>query len=197
LKDVSFTLQSGETLAVVGYNGSGALIPPSQIDCGSNTHFLGKSTLAKILLRIMDHDLGDLSVNGVDIRRYDPFDYHQHLSAVFQNFSKFNSTLRENVGLGRVEKMHSRTSIEAAIHLAEADSVVNSLPYGLRTILETPGFESMSYPGCTASSRQHGLSGGEARPPFGQPIPDANGYTHSVATAINRAGVYEGTRAAS
>jgi ABC-type multidrug transport system fused ATPase/permease subunit len=109
----------------------------------------------------MDHDQGDLSINDVDIRRYDPFDYHQHLTAVFQGFSKFNTTVRENVGVGRVEKMRSRTSIETAIHLAEADGVVNSLPYGIRTLLETPGFESMSYSGCTASSRQHGLSGGE------------------------------------
>jgi len=143
LKDVNFTLQSGETLAIVGYNGS------------------GKSTLAKLILRIMDHDLGNLSVNDVDIRRYDPFDYHQHLTAVFQGFSKFNTTVRENVGLGRVEKIRSRTAIETAIHLAEADSVVNSLPSGISTVLETPGFESMSYPGCAASSRQHGLSGGE------------------------------------
>ncbi|KAJ7122754.1 P-loop containing nucleoside triphosphate hydrolase protein [Mycena epipterygia] len=144
LKDVNFTLQSGEALAVVGSNGS------------------GKSTLAKIILRIMDHDgLGHLSVNDVDIRRYDPSDYHQHLTGVFQGFSKFNTTVRENVGLGRVEKMRSRTSIERAIHLAEADSVVNSLPYGIHTLLETPGFESMSYSGSSASSRQHGLSGGE------------------------------------
>ncbi|KAJ6516212.1 P-loop containing nucleoside triphosphate hydrolase protein, partial [Mycena sanguinolenta] len=144
LKDVNFTLQSGETLAIVGY-------------------FLGKSTLAKVLLRIMDHDFGDLSINGFDIRRYDPSDYHQHLTAVFQGFSKFNTTVRENVGMGRIEKLRSRPTIDTAIHLAEADGVVDSLPHGLRTILETPGFESMSYSGSEymASSRQHGLSGGE------------------------------------
>lgn len=113
----------------------------------------------------MDHDLGDLSINGFDIRRYNPSDYHQHLTAVFQGFSKFNTTVRENVGMGRVEKLRSRATIETAIHLAEADNVMNSLPYGLRTILETPGFESMSYSGSgfTGSSRQHGLSGGEVR----------------------------------
>ncbi|KAF7313550.1 ABC transporter domain-containing protein [Mycena chlorophos] len=139
LKNVNFTLQSGETLAIVGHNGS------------------GKSTLAKVLLRIVDYH-GDLIVNGVSVRRYDPDDYHQHLSAVFQTFSKYNSTVRENVGLGRVEKMSSRASIEAAIKLAEAEGLVDSLPYGLRTILETPGF--MSYSGYTPA-RQHGLSGGE------------------------------------
>ncbi|KAJ7179429.1 P-loop containing nucleoside triphosphate hydrolase protein [Mycena filopes] len=136
LRDVNFTLQSGETLAIVG-----------------------KSTLAKILLRIIDHDLGSLAINSVNIRRYDPTDYHQHLTAVFQGFSKFSTTVRENVGVGRVEKMRSRTAIETAIHLAEADSVVNSLPYGIRTILDSG--ESMSYAGCGPSSRQHGLSGGE------------------------------------
>ncbi|KAK7061448.1 ABC transporter domain-containing protein [Favolaschia claudopus] len=145
LRDVSFTLRAGETLAIVGYNGS------------------GKSTLAKILLRIMDHDLGDLVVNGFDIRRYNPADYHQHLTAVFQGFSKFNTTVRENVGMGRVEKIRSRSTIDTAIHLAEADNVVDSLPYGLRTLLETPGFEMMSYSGsgCMGSLRHHGLSGGE------------------------------------
>ncbi|KAJ7283483.1 P-loop containing nucleoside triphosphate hydrolase protein [Mycena rebaudengoi] len=143
LKNVNFMLQPGEILAIVGYNGS------------------GKSTLAKILLRIIDHDVGDLFVNDVDIRRYNPSNYHQHLTAVFQGFSKFNTTVRENVGLGRVEKLRSQASIERAIHLAEADNVVSSLPHGLRTILETPGFESMSYSGSNSSSRHHGLSGGE------------------------------------
>ncbi|KAJ7781572.1 P-loop containing nucleoside triphosphate hydrolase protein [Mycena metata] len=140
LKDVNFKLQSGETLAIVGYNGSGELL------CHSTIAFW--TTI-----------LGTLPINGVDIRRYDPQDYHQHLTAVFQGFSKFSTTVRENVGVGRVEKMRSRTSIETAIHLAEADSVVNSLPYGIRTILASG--ESMSYPGSAPSSRQHGLSGGE------------------------------------
>ncbi|KAF7301537.1 ABC transporter domain-containing protein [Mycena indigotica] len=139
LKNVNFSLRSGETLAIVGHNGS------------------GKSTLAKVLLRIVDCE-GDLIVNGTSIRRYDPFDFHQHMSGVFQNFSKFNSTVRENVGFGRVEKMSSRTTIESAIQLAEAQSLLNSLPYGLRTVLETPGF--MQYTGCSPV-RQHGLSGGE------------------------------------
>ncbi|CAK5275788.1 unnamed protein product [Mycena citricolor] len=146
LDNISFTLNAGETLAIVGYNGS------------------GKSTLAKILLRIIDFDSGELYVNDVDIRRYEPSDYHQHITGVFQGtnggFSKFNTTVRENVGLGRVERLRSKSLVEKSIRLAQADDLVNSLPYGLRTDLDTPGFESMSYPG-QGFSRLHGLSGGE------------------------------------
>ncbi|KAF8165071.1 P-loop containing nucleoside triphosphate hydrolase protein [Crassisporium funariophilum] len=146
LKNLTFSLKAGESLAIVGYNGS------------------GKSTLARILLRIVDFDRGSLHVNDVDIRRYNPVEYHSHLSAVFQGFSKFSSTVKENVGLGNVEKISYRPAIETAVHLAEADTLVRSLPNGLKTMLETPGFESLSYPGMmnqSTTSQRHGLSGGE------------------------------------
>ncbi|KAG2013349.1 ATP-binding cassette transporter [Coprinopsis cinerea AmutBmut pab1-1] len=150
LRNINFSMQPGETLAIVGYNGS------------------GKSTLAKILLRIVDFDKGSLFVNGVDVRNYNPEEYHRHLSAVFQGFSKFNSTVKENVGLGNVDKLRYKPAIEAAIHLAEADTLVESLPNGLKTLLEAPGFESVSYPGAPGygfgdmmGPQRHGLSGGE------------------------------------
>lgn len=148
LRNVSFTLEAGESLAVVGFNGS------------------GKTTLARILLRIVDFQKGSLLVNGVDVRRYHPEDYHHHLSAVFQGFSKFNSTVKENVGLGNIEKIKYKPAIQRALHLAEADTLVESLPDGVKTMLEAPGFESVSYPGCMGfefgnAPQKHGLSGGE------------------------------------
>ncbi|RDB20513.1 Subtilin transport ATP-binding protein SpaT [Hypsizygus marmoreus] len=146
LKNINLSVAHGESLAIVGFNGS------------------GKSTLAKVLLRILDFDRGTLQVNGVDIRRYHPDEYHRHLTAVFQGFSKFNATVKENVGLGHVVRMAQRSAVEKAIHLAEADAIVESLPHGLRTILETPGFETVSYPGMSnhlPTAQNHGLSGGE------------------------------------
>ncbi|KIJ70441.1 hypothetical protein HYDPIDRAFT_172258 [Hydnomerulius pinastri MD-312] len=150
LKDVSFSLEAGESLAIVGYNGS------------------GKSTLAKVLLRIIDFDQGDLLVNGVDIRRLSPSEYHRHVTTVFQGFSKFNSTVKENVGLGYVQKLQTPAAISRAIHLSGADSFVDSLPNGLKTKLDPSGFDTMPYsshsgaPNYGGSSRQHhGLSGGE------------------------------------
>jgi len=125
---------------------------------------LGKSTLANILLRIFDFEQGQLLVNNIDVRRYNPADYHKHVSAVFQGFSKFNSTVRENVGIGRIENLPHRSSIETALELASADAVVNSLPQGVQTILECPGYETLSYPGSKNMTNQvHGLSGGEVR----------------------------------
>jgi ABC-type multidrug transport system fused ATPase/permease subunit len=119
-----------------------------------------------MLLRIIDFDKGTLRVNGVDVRKYSPAEYHRHISAVFQGFSKFNASVKENVGLGNVEKMRYKPAIETAVHLAEADMLVESLPNGLKTLLETPGFESISYPGSmsydsSSSSQRYGLSGGE------------------------------------
>lgn len=115
------------------------------------------------MLRIDDFDKGSLLINDVDIRRYNPTEYHSHLSAVFQGFSKFSTTLKENVGLGNVDKINYRPAIETAVHLAEADTLVESLPNGLKTILETPGFESFSFAGSMNPelSQRHGLSGGE------------------------------------
>lgn len=70
--------------------------------------------------------------------------------------------MKENVGLGNVDKMGYRPAIDAAVHLAEAGNLVASLPDGLKTQLESPGFESISYPGYICGHAQrHGLSGGE------------------------------------
>jgi len=148
LKDVTFSLEAGESLAIVGYNGS------------------GKSTLAKVLLRIIDFDQGDLLVNGVDIRRLTPSEYHRHITTVFQGFSKYSSTVRENVGLGYVPNMQSPAAIEHAMRLGGSDTFVGSLPNGIKTKLDASGFEFMPYSpvsghGTMASRLQHGLSGGE------------------------------------
>ncbi|TFY81792.1 hypothetical protein EWM64_g2225 [Hericium alpestre] len=87
LRNINFSLDAGETLALVGYNGS------------------GKSTLSKVLLRIFDFQAGELLVNGINIRRYDPAELHRASTAVFQGFSKYNGTVTDNVGIGFVRNM--------------------------------------------------------------------------------------------
>ena len=65
--------------------------------------FQGKSTLGKVLLRIVGFNSGELLVNDVDVCRYDPTDLHRASSTVFQGFSKYNGSVTDNVGIGYVE----------------------------------------------------------------------------------------------
>ncbi|GBE79587.1 predicted protein [Sparassis crispa] len=143
LRNINLTVDAGETLAIVGFNGS------------------GKSTLANILLRILEFDSGSLFVNGADIRKYRPEDYHTHVTAVFQGFSKFSATAKENIGVGRIEDMNSSAAIDSAIRLAGAREIVYSLPQGLRTKLDTAGHDPSGFTDMTSAHAHHGLSGGE------------------------------------
>ena len=82
LHNVSFSVKSGEKIAVVGENGS------------------GKSTLVKLLMRFYDPTNGKISVDNYDLKDFNIFDLHKNLSATFQDFSRFKLTLKENVITG-------------------------------------------------------------------------------------------------
>ncbi|KAI0747433.1 P-loop containing nucleoside triphosphate hydrolase protein [Irpex lacteus] len=153
LKDVSLVLEAGETLAIVGYNGS------------------GKSTLAKILLRLTDYHSGQILINDKELRQYTPVDFHTHVTAVLQGFSKFDSSLKENVGVGYLPEARSDGAVEKAVELAGAEHMLFSLPNGVKTILDSmsgqsstpssPNFrEEFGHIGCPRH-QQYGLSGGE------------------------------------
>ncbi|KAI0082599.1 P-loop containing nucleoside triphosphate hydrolase protein [Panus rudis PR-1116 ss-1] len=145
LRNINLTIEAGETIAIVGFNGS------------------GKSTLANIILRILDFDHGELLINSHDIRTYNPAEYHEHVSAVFQGFSRFQASLKENIGVGYVPEINRHSSIEHAARLADASHIIDALPNGLRTTLESTQ-EARSC-GQILSGRsechRHGLSGGE------------------------------------
>lgn len=82
LHNVSFSVKSGEKIAVVGENGS------------------GKSTLVKLLMRFYDPTNGKISVDNYNLKDINIFDLHKNLSATFQDFSRFKLTLKENVITG-------------------------------------------------------------------------------------------------
>ena len=117
LDGVSFTVKPGETLAVVGRNGA------------------GKTTLFKLICRLYDPTAGRITLDGVDLRDYDPDELRRTVGAMFQDFATYQATAAENVGLGEVPRLHDRHAVEKAAHEGGADELIRGLPMGYDTAL--------------------------------------------------------------
>ncbi|MFM9108757.1 MAG: ABC transporter ATP-binding protein [Chloroflexota bacterium] len=117
LSHVSFTVDPGETVALVGRNGA------------------GKSTIVKLLGRLYDPDQGRILINGVDIREYDPADLRRCFAVMFQDYAAFQLSAGENIGVGDVDRRMDRDSLARAAEQAGAEAVIGRLPEGLDTTL--------------------------------------------------------------
>lgn len=117
LTDVSFALQPGETIALVGENGC------------------GKTTLIKLLCRLYDPTGGRILVDGVDVRDLDMDAWRQDVSVVFQDYVHYPLTARENIWLGDVNLSPLDERIEIAARRAGAHDVVTPLKHGYDTLL--------------------------------------------------------------
>jgi len=112
VRRLSFTLQAGEVLALVGENGA------------------GKTTLVKLLARLYDPDEGRILLDGRDLRDYDLDDIRGSMSVIFQDFVRYNFTAADNIAVGRIEARDDRGRIEAAAVRGLADDVIGRLPGG-------------------------------------------------------------------
>lgn len=83
LKDISFTVRKGEMLGIIGSTGS------------------GKTTLASLLMRLMDVDEGRVLIGGRDVRSFEKEELRSRFGVVFQNDTIFEDTIYENVRMGR------------------------------------------------------------------------------------------------
>ena len=143
LEDISFAIRPGQTVALVGANGA------------------GKTTLVKLLSRLYDPTSGQVLVDGVDLREYDLDAWRGQSAVVFQDFSRYHTITRENVGFGWLPDLENLDAIGAAAASGGADAVVAKLPDGYETILGR-NFWRMSTP-LRAIQVEEGvdLSGGE------------------------------------
>ena len=112
LKDVSFRVGQGESVALVGQNGA------------------GKTTLVKLLCRLYDPTNGRVFLDGVDLREYDLTDFRKNITAVFQDYAQFHLTAAENIGIANLNRMQDRPEIERAAKQGGADEVIARLPKG-------------------------------------------------------------------
>jgi ATP-binding cassette subfamily B protein len=128
LRDVSFTLRSGETLALVGRNGA------------------GKTTLVKLLTALYRPTSGRILLDGRDVVEYDPASLRARVAVVFQDHGRYFLTAGENIGLGCLEAMEDRERIARAARDGGSESLIARLPHGYETRLgkEFGGEENLS-----------------------------------------------------
>ncbi|MBD2091516.1 ABC transporter ATP-binding protein [Microcoleus sp. FACHB-1515] len=119
LKQISFTVDPGQRVAIVGTSGS------------------GKSTLMSLLLRLYDPTQGRILIDGQDIRDYTLETFRPQISVVLQDSLMFAATVRGNIAYGVPNA--TRAEIEAAVRLANAQSFIEALPQGYDTILGERG----------------------------------------------------------
>ncbi len=117
LEDVNARLPSGTVTALVGANGA------------------GKSTLVKLLTRMYDPDGGEIRIDGVPLAAYELQSLRSRIAVVYQDFTRFALTLRENIALGTVELHGVDGQVEEAARWAGADEVAATLPQGFETPL--------------------------------------------------------------
>ncbi len=117
LDDVSFTIEPGETVALVGRNGA------------------GKSTVVKLLGRLYDPTSGQILIDGRDIRDYDPAELRRQIGVMFQDYATYQFSASENIGVGNVEQIDDLDAIRNAADRAGADAVIAKLPQGFQTTL--------------------------------------------------------------
>jgi len=109
IKNVSFKIQKGQTVAVVGHNGA------------------GKTTLSKLLMRLYDVTEGEILYNGRNIKEYDLLKYREKFAAVFQDYKVFAMTVSENVLTEEVTDENKEIAVNA-LKMSGAYEKIGRLP---------------------------------------------------------------------
>jgi len=112
LKGVTFTISAGEKMAFVGQNGA------------------GKTTLTKLLLRFYEPTSGEILLDGVNINRFKKDDYQKYFGVIFQDFFRYEFTIKENIAVGDIAELNNQEKIEHAAQLSLATEVISELKKG-------------------------------------------------------------------
>jgi len=115
LKDVSFSVLPGQTIALVGRSGS------------------GKTTLANLLVRFYDPRQGAIYLDGEDIRDYHLADLRRQIALVGQDVTLFNDSIAHNIAYGRLGEVVSDQAVIASAESAHAMEFIADLPDGINS----------------------------------------------------------------
>ena len=117
LRDLNLRIEPGERLALVGLNGA------------------GKTTLIKLLTRLYDPTDGQVLLDGVDLRDYDLTSLRQRFGIIFQDYVRYQFTVRENIGFGQIDALDDLARIQDAADRGGASPIIESMPEGYDTKL--------------------------------------------------------------
>ena len=121
LHGVSFDVQAGQTVALVGRSGA------------------GKTTCANLVMRFWDPGEGHVRLSGHDLRDYELDDLRRQIALVSQDTYLFNASIRDNLRLGKIEA--SDSEIEAAAQQANAHDFITAFPDGYDTLVGERGMQ--------------------------------------------------------
>jgi ATP-binding cassette, subfamily B, bacterial len=118
LFDISFQVEPGETVALVGANGA------------------GKSTLVKLLARLYEPTTGAICLNGATIRSFALTAWQERIGFVFQQFNRYEATATENIAYGDWKRLENNPlKVQEIAQRAQIDGLIAALPEGYDTML--------------------------------------------------------------
>ena len=116
---ISFKLNEGETIALVGASGG------------------GKTTIARLAARFWDADEGEVLVGGINVKDISKKELMGNISFVFQNTKLFKESLRENIVFGK--KNVTEEEIQSAVDSSQSREIIEGLRNGLDTVIGSKG----------------------------------------------------------
>jgi len=117
LDNIDLRIGAGERIALVGENGQ------------------GKTTLVKLLTRLYEPTSGQILLDGVDLRDYDVDDLRREIGVIFQDFMRYDLTVRENITVGGLDVASDPDRLRYAVRKSGAHDLIERLPHGLDQML--------------------------------------------------------------
>ena len=117
LSNFNLVLEPAERIALIGENGQ------------------GKTTVVKLMTRLYDPTEGQILLDGIDLREYSIEELHNEIGVIFQDFTRYEMTARDNIGIGRIDKMSDLKEIDKAAIKSLANEVIERLPAGYDQML--------------------------------------------------------------
>src|SRR5699024_10643650 len=107
---INIKISEGELIGIVGQNGS------------------GKTTFIKLLCGFYDNYEGEILVNGIELKRINPDSLRKIMGIIFQDFNKYEMTLRENIGFGNIKEMYNDEKIIKALEEVDLLNKIYKFP---------------------------------------------------------------------